>query len=295
MEKIFYAAVTGALFVMVILSGCIGPDTNCGDTFCKPPDICCKGTCYPQCPENTYLNAQCACVVKSTASKATPGESQVVSNPVSSVQGLLVWYTFEDDLTRSGKVTDKSGNSRDAIVIGRVSTAQGITGTKGIRFSGSGYLQSPDNPVADQKDVTFSFWFRTNNPDANYKIASAACWNGGPGSGWTMATHVPEFWSDDGQGVLVPAQTNVANNFMPGSWNHEVVTYDGHFIREYTNGKLVNTWQSRGVPMGKGTPMAIGCWPGYGFYFIGDLDDYRIYDHALNGGEIVTLYNDGLQ
>jgi hypothetical protein len=295
MEKILYAVVSGFLFVIVIISGCIGPDTNCGDTFCKPPNICCKGTCYQQCPENTFMNTQCACDVKPAGESASPSESQVVSKPVSSVQGLMVWYNFEDDFIRSGRVTDKSGNARDAIVKGKVSTAQGITGTKGIRFSGSGYLLSSDNPAADRKDVTFSFWFRTDSPDANYKIASAALWNGGPGSGWTMATHVPEFWSDDRQGVLVPAQPNVANNFIPGSWNHEVVTYDGNFIREYTNGKLINSWQSRGVPMGKGVPMAIGCWPGFGFYFIGDLDDFQIYDYALTGGEIATMYKSGLK
>jgi hypothetical protein len=295
MGKIFYAVIIGILFVIVIISGCIGPETNCGSTFCTPPNICCKGTCYQQCPENTYMNAQCACDIKPAGSSASPGESPALSKPVSPVQGLLVWYNFEDDFTRSGKVTDKSGNARDAVVKGKVSRAQGITGTKGISFSGNGYLQAPDNPAADRKNVTFSFWFRTDNPDANYKIASAAWWNGGPGSGWTMATHVPEFWSDDDQGVLVPAQPNVANNFIPGGWNHEVVTYDGNFIREYTNGKLINSWQSRGVPMGKGEPMAIGCWPGFGFYFIGDLDDFRMYDHALTGEEIATMYKEGLK
>ncbi len=295
MKKFLYAVVAGLLFVIVIISGCIGPDTNCGDALCKPPNVCCKGTCYQQCPENTYMTAQCACMVKSTVSPALASDSPAVSGPGSPVQGLLVWYNFEDDFTRSGSIADKSGNARDAIVKGKVSAAEGITGTKGIRFSGSGFLQSPDNPAADQKNVTFSFWFRTDNPDANYKIASAAWWNGGPGSGWTMATHVPEFWSDDRQGVLVPAQPNVANNFIPGSWNNEVVTYDGNVIREYTNGKLINTWQSRNVPMGKGTPMVIGCWPGFGFYFVGDLDDFRIYDHALAGKEIATMYQEGLK
>lgn len=209
--------------------------------------------------------------------------------------GLLVWYDFDDDFTRVGYVLDKSGNNRNATIIGNVGTTTDISEGKSIRFSGMGYIQAPDNPAGLRNNVSFSFWFRTNNPDSNYKMASAAQWLGGPGSGWTMATHVPEFWSDDGQGVLVPAQPNNANNFIPNEWNYEVVTYDGLKIREYTNGNLINSWESRGVPIGVGVPMAIGGWPQFsGYNFVGDIDDFRIYDYALVPDEISAFYATGL-
>lgn len=214
-----------------------------------------------------------------TASAAIPG-------------GLLVRYDFEENVTTNGKVTDVSGNGNDGTKKGTMGSTSGIVGRHAILFNGNGYILAPKNPVAGRTNVTVSFWFKTDNPDNNYKMASAASWNGGPGSGWTMATHIPEFWAEDTKGVLIPAQPNNPNNFIPGEWNFEVVTYDGKYIREYTNGNLINTWESRGVPLGEGVPMAVGGWPQFsGYNLVGALDDFRIYDYPFDAREISDLYN----
>ena len=190
-----------------MFSGCIhvgGP--NCNNAYCMPPDVCCKGTCYHQCPANTAIDENCACVVLMTVPTPIPPTyipPQVTNPALGKPEGLLVWYDFEDDFTSTGFVSDRSGNNRDAEINGDISTSSGISGGRSIRFTGRGYIQAPDNPAALRKNVTFAFWFRTNDPDANYKMASAAWWNGGPGSGWTMATHVPEFWAEDTEGVLL--------------------------------------------------------------------------------------------
>ena len=110
---------------------------------------------------------------------------------------LLVRYDFEGDFLASGTVVDRSGNGHDAQVYGAVASATGISGGQGIAFNGNGYLQAASNPAAGKTDVTFSLWFKTEHPENNYKLASGAWWNWGPGSGWIMATHGPEFWSDD--------------------------------------------------------------------------------------------------
>lgn len=207
--------------------------------------------------------------------------------------GLLVWYTFDEDFTGSGVVPDHSGNALDAVVTGTgVDRSPGISGTQAITFSGKGYLQAKVNPAANQNTVTFSFWFRTDDPTRNYKFASAAEWRGGPGTGWTMATHVPEFWADDGpEGLLLPGQPNADNHFIAGAWTHEAVVYDWKTMKEYTNGTLINTWQGRGAPMSRGVPMAIGGWPQFsGYNFVGQMDDFRIYNRALNADEVAEIY-----
>lgn len=206
--------------------------------------------------------------------------------------GLLVRYDFEGNFTADGTVTDVSGNGNDGTNNGKIEKTSGIVGKSAILLDGNGYILAPKNPVAGRKNVTVSFWFKTDNPDNNYKMASAASWNGGPGSGWTMATHIPEFWAEDTEGVLIQAQPNNPNNFIPHQWNFEVVTYDGKYIREYTNGNLINTWKSRGVPIGAGVPMAVGGWPQFSAYnLVGALDDFRIYDYPLDAREISDLYN----
>lgn len=117
-------------------------------------------------------------------------------------------------------------------------------------------------------DVTFSPWFKTEHPENNYKLASGSRWNRGPGSGWIMATHVPEFWSAYGQGLGSPGQPINKNGFTAGEWIHEVVTCDGGRIKEYTNGQLVYDWTTTGVTIGQGQPMVVDAWPpftGYNF------------------------------
>jgi hypothetical protein len=215
-----------------------------------------------------------------------------VTQPSSSATGRkLVWYDFEDNSIEGTVVHDRSGNGNDAVLNGNLITVEGVVGKQAIQFDGSSYLLAPDNPAAHRKNVTFSFWFKTENPDNNYKMASAAWWRGGPGSGWTMATHIPEFWAEDTQGVCLPNLPNLDNHFRRGQWNFEVVTYDGHSIREYTNGQLINTWPTREVSLGEGSPMAIGAWPGVGFYFNGAIDEFIIYDYPLTGQEISSLYS----
>ena len=181
---------------------------------------------------------------------------------------LLVKYDFEGDFTATGTVLDRSGNGHDAQVSGAVARHAGISGGQGISFDGNGYLQAASNPAAGKTNVTFSLWFKTEHPENNYKLASGAWWNWGPGSGWIMATHIPEFWSDDTQGLLLPGQPNNENGFAVSEWIHEVVTYDGSRIKEYTNGQLINDWSTTGAAIGQGNPMVVGAWPpftGYNF------------------------------
>ena len=207
---------------------------------------------------------------------------------------LLVRYDFEGDFLTSGTVVDRSGNGHEAQVTGAVASTTGISGGQGIAFTGNGHLQAASNPAAGKTNVTFSLWFKTSNPKKNYKLASGAWWNWGPGSGWIMATHGPEFWSDDTQGLLLPGQPNSENNFAVSEWTHEVVTYDGSRINEYTNGQLINDWSTTGAAIGQGNPMVVGAWPPFTAYnFQGSMDEFAIYGRSLTRQQVQALYNQG--
>ncbi len=161
-----------------------------------------------------------------------------------------------------------------------------------ISFSGSSYIQAEGNPVAGRQQVTFSLWFKTDHPKANYKLASAAWWRGGPASGWILATHAPEFWSDDTRGLLLSGSPNVENNFPAGEWVHEAMTDDGEQLKEYTNGQLINVWPTTGAEIGTGEHMVVGAWPPWSAYnFEGSIDEFQIFDRALTAEEVQALYN----
>jgi hypothetical protein len=205
---------------------------------------------------------------------------------------LIVWYDFEGDFL-SGLVKDRSGNGHDAGVVGSVKVAEGISGGQAIQFQGDGYIISESNPAAGRNIVSFALWFKTDQPKNNYKMASGAWWNGGPGSGWILATHIPEFWSDDTKSLFLPEPTNVENDFPAGEWVHEVVTYDGQNLREYTNGKLINDWSATGAAIGQGQAMVVGAWPPFSAYnYRGEIDEFKIFDWALTAQEVQTLFNE---
>jgi hypothetical protein len=207
---------------------------------------------------------------------------------------LLVWYDFENDFLDTGKLVDRSGNGFDAQIIGTVSADKGTSNGQAIYFSGDGYIQAQSNPVAGKNNVSFSLWFKTGQPENNYKLASAAWWNSGPGSGWILATHIPEFWSDDTQSLYLPNLINNENYFTADKWIHEVVTYDGSRIREYTNGQLINNWLATSAAIGEGRPMVIGAWPPFsGYDFQGSIDEFEIFNHSLTQEEVQSLYQQG--
>lgn len=208
---------------------------------------------------------------------------------------LLAKYDFEGDFLASGTVHDRAGNGRHAQVTGEVATAPGISGGQGIAFDGSGYLQAAGNPAAGKTNVTFSMWFKTADPGENYKLASAAWWNWDlSASGWIIGTHIPEFWSDDEKGLYLPGITNDDNGFLAGAWNHEVVTYDGSRIKEYTNGQLINDWPTTCAAIGQGNSMVVGAWPPFtGYNFRGSLDEFAIYGRSLTQQEVQALYQQG--
>jgi hypothetical protein len=68
-------------------------------------------------------------------------------------------------------------------------------------------------------------------------------------------------------------------------WSHVAFTSDGAHLSLYVNGELVDTASSREVAESEG-PLYLGCGKNYGYAFEGRLDEVRIYDRALDGGEI---------
>ena len=79
-------------------------------------------------------------------------------------------------------------------------------------------------------------------------------------------------------------------------WTHLAFTYDGGEMRLYVNGVLVDDkGHSEGAPWAEGD-LVIGCNPNYSpERFDGLIDEVRVYNRALNDGEIAADLGAGLQ
>ncbi|OVE73391.1 hypothetical protein BVX93_01780, partial [bacterium B13(2017)] len=207
------------------------------------------------------------------------------------VEKLLVYYSFDQD--EQNTIQDQSGCDNNGQIIGTPTfTPQGIIGGA-YDFKHADYILAQDNPLEGAEKFSVSLWFKTPDPTQNYKIASGAYWYGGNNaSGWIIGTHYPEAWGDNQVGGFrgEPGWTR-SHTFLPGQWNHLVVSYDGLRVKEYINGQVSCDVLGTGVSIGTGRTMEVGAWSQYsGMNYAGLIDEFRVYNYALDEEDILTLY-----
>src|SRR5206468_1976304 len=71
-------------------------------------------------------------------------------------------------------------------------------------------------------------------------------------------------------------------------WSHVAVTFDGATMRLYVNGAQVASQAAAGAIAASNGALRIGGNAVWGEYFRGLIDEVRIYNRPLSGGEIQT-------
>jgi len=213
-------------------------------------------------------------------------------------EGLLVHYDFDNYIGSSRQVVDISGGGYNAVMRGPFMKAvPGAGGGHAISFpslgpvSGLYQIRSSGNPAAGIHNVSFMVLFRTPQLGYNSEIASAIS----PGiqkSGWSIGTLKDELWDDNGKSVYLNRKENYRAPVTPDTWTMKVITYDGSMLKEYINGVETGNWLASGDVLGSGGDLTIGSLQPLGFNFIGDIDDFRIYNYALDPKEVATLYKE---
>ena len=74
-------------------------------------------------------------------------------------------------------------------------------------------------------------------------------------------------------------------------WHHIAATFGGGALKVYTDGVLTATYSFTGASSIRTSnlPLFIGGNPVWGEYFLGVLDDVKIYNRALSQAEITTM------
>lgn len=237
---------------------------------------------------------------KRQASQAKALEfSQSMQNAIG--DELVGSWTFEN--VAGGKTPDMSGNNNTGAIYGGATQVDGLrlasgVGTgKALSFDGvDDYVSVNDSAsLSPTNAVTVSGWIKTSSVQGGRGVIV----KGGPLADYdymlyftgTTAGSV-NFYMKDSTGIADSNGTSFAYN--DNTWHYYTGIFDGDWLRLYIDGKLVSSKDTALTNVrDSANPFTIG--RGWSTYFIGLIDEVRIYGKALTLGEIQKQYAEGLK
>lgn len=199
--------------------------------------------------------------------------------------GLLGWWTFDGKNMINGRALELSGNNNSAY-LNSISTSTFFVPGKigqGFNFDGVNDFMTTQTSITIPASNTFSFsfWVRDN----------------GLSSGATISIGNNVFCGRNGTAFNCTVDGNSSGsattpiNFFDRKWHHVVYTVNGNNQSIYKDG-VVGTPATETVTSPSGA-VRFGNRPASGSYFLGVLDDIRVYNRVLSTTEILELYNMG--
>jgi hypothetical protein len=209
--------------------------------------------------------------------------------------GLTAEWTLTQASVSGATVADASGNGNAATVVNGPLTF----GAMGANFNGQQYVDSTLKVTSSA--LTVSVWFNAT---------SLTGVPGGGSGGWPrlvanshtdadnkgfqliFASGGASGWFDVGNGTA-EGRASWSQQLVKGTWYHYVGVYDGATVSAYLNGVQVASAAFAGgaIAAGTGPDISIARDPTYaGDYFIGAIDDVRIYEQALSAAQVLALY-----
>jgi hypothetical protein len=208
--------------------------------------------------------------------KATPIETPP-DRPVAA-------YSFD---AGEGTVAEDISGGHEGTLEGPVAWTKGRFGDA-LKFGGSEHecvriADSPDLRLSEE--LTLEAWVRPEGGDTSDPIIFKET-----GGNSTYALGAGLFHASTPEGAIayepnISHQVESPTNLTQNVWSHVALTYDGAKLRLYINGALVDSETSAKAIQTK-DPLAIGCSHSWEEGMTGKIDEVRIYDRALDEGEI---------
>jgi hypothetical protein len=213
------------------------------------------------------------------------------SGGVNLTNGLVAHYEFE------GNANDSSGNGNHGTEHGGVSYVDGVIGKAGSFDGVDDWIDTAFNFYEETKDFTFSYYiYSKNNSGKIFHLQ-------------TNISNNPEINNDFQQDKLnfymrgssngasfINGITITDENIRKNSWLNIIVTYStiSQTKQIYINGKLVKNEISKlNIDIFPNSNMRIGARLTNTELFNGLIDDFKVYNRALNEAEIQALYELG--
>jgi chitodextrinase len=231
---------------------------------------------------------------------STPAELTVTTDAeiVTAEPGMVAYYPFE------GNAHDVTPYANHGVIGGSpefIPVTHPNGSGQAIKFHGHGDSILAPNAVQLISDyATISFWIRvdsTNIADAEAYILDFGHWS----QRWkiSLPQHLKIVWTTNGKNAQFPnyisdMDSGDGNEMVKGFWWYVTMVHDGTSDIIYVNGQQANIkpvatkLNSTSHPLGMGNNPIEG-----GQYFIGALDELKIYNKALTAAEIAHLYASG--
>ena len=187
-------------------------------------------------------------------------------------------------------VHDVSGNNNNGTIGGAAWSSSGRFGSA-LSFNGSSSLVTvPESASLDLKTaLTLEAWVK---PTAAANGFQAIVFKEMP-SDTAYYLYRSGYSAAPLGGVYIGSEQTVTatNGLTLNSWNHLAVTYNGTVEQLYVNGSLVASRSQSGTVQTSSGVLHIGGDSLWGEYFLGFIDEIRIYNRALSATEIQTDMN----
>ena len=196
---------------------------------------------------------------------------------------LQVWIPM------TGSINNQGLSNVSASVTGVSSTTSGKIANNCANFASGNYIKLSNIDFINKKNpiISIAFWLKTTSTST----MTYFCDRTNTGDGISIF-HMNTTLRFD----LGGAQTSLSHGANFANWTHVCLTADGKTKKLYINGVLkasadyTNAQVNIGdaITIGGSSPNTTNTAPNTN-YFVGQLQDYRIYDHALSQKEVREL------
>lgn len=216
------------------------------------------------------------------------------SHAVIEEDALTLWYTF-DSIENGTTVPDRTANGLDAMIGGDPVLVDSPFG-KSMEFDGDAdRLSLSYIEILDLPEYTLSIWMKPQKGNDGYVGVFG---RGGRHYAFWMRDGNTDTWRvhnrfrDGGNGNDGAPDAGALSH---GDWLLVTLTKDMEYGSTYVNGEFLSSATVDNPYYVDRTTLYVGADPGRGDrqYYVGEMDDVRLYSKALTAQQIEYLYNDG--
>lgn len=202
--------------------------------------------------------------------------------------GLIAYWMFNE--TKGEVASDSSGNGHDGDLLGNFNWVDGHF-SKALEFDGASEVNVPYSADLNPDVFTVSLWANVEPGSGGAHRAAISCRDDFPQRGYIIYVESGDtwqYWIGVGAGG-VTWNTVQGPAVESGEWTHLAITYSDSKQEFYVNGELAGEGTAK-LNLNTANELLIGAGANeldpHLFFFVGMIDDVRLYDRVLTEDEI---------